>query len=55
MNQTSVIHSVKTGLTYALLSCYFQSHTKYTVLILRLCHRPMGNSSIYAISRWQTT
>jgi len=34
MEQTSTIHSVDTGFTYAFLSCYFPSNTKYSVLIL---------------------
>jgi len=34
MEQTSTIHSVDVGLTYAFTSCYFPSKTKYSVLIL---------------------
>jgi len=34
MAQTSTIHSVDTGFTYAFSSRYFPSNTKYSVLIL---------------------
>jgi len=44
MNQTSTIHSVETGLIYAFLKLSFPSNTKYRILILYLCHRPMVNS-----------
>jgi len=47
MEQTSTIHSVDAGFTYAFLSCHFPSNTKYSVLILLdqcfsnfLFHRP---------------
>jgi len=34
MEQTSTIHSVDIGFTYAFFSCHFPSNTKYSVLIL---------------------
>jgi len=34
MEQTSTIHSVDIGLTYAFLSCHFPSNAMYSVLIL---------------------
>jgi len=34
MEQTSTIHSVDIGLTYASIICHFPSNTKYSLLIL---------------------
>jgi len=44
MNQTRTIHSVDTGLIYAVLKLLFSKQTKNSVLFLYLCHSPMINS-----------
>jgi len=43
MNQISIIHSVDTGFTYAVLKSLFSKQYKYSVLII-----------LYAIAQWQT-
>jgi len=33
MDQTSMMHSVDTGFTYAVFNCHFPNNAKYSVLI----------------------